>query len=565
MLSSTKPVSNNNIGNHATNQDQEGNLMNNSNKSNNDTNGNNAENHNAPERDASLRERIRASINAARRNAGREEVECDDRPRFTLEQDRNVLKFQVTQTTPTREVVLLKAAIEVSGAFTIPASVTYENEEYAVVSIGMLAFLNNREITSVTIPATAVQIGGGAFAGCSQLATFEVEEGNSNYKAIDGVLYDYAETELVCVPGTQSGEFLINDCVQVINGSAFSACAGLTSVVLGAAVAQIGSRTFSSCSALNRIEVVAENTHFKSVDGVLFNHSATELISVPCGRNGEYTVPDSVSEIADHAFDRCRGLTSVALPTNVAKIGRSPFSVCTSLKRLDVADDNTHYKSVDGVLYNKSMSELIYFPSGCGGDFTVPSGVQKIASGAFAGSDITSVTIPDGVASIASGTFAGCSSLESVVIGTGVKQIEMLAFLNCKNLEAVTYWGTEQPAISESAFRKRGDEPFGKLYLPNATAGFDPEAWGVTEIEYGRISMHERIQLSIRKAREERNRQALADTPAETEYDRATELRESIRAKIRAARAERATETATYYELIDKLAEAISLARKLKP
>lgn len=51
----------------------------------------------------------------------------------------------------------------------IPSSITIDGEEFAVTAIGENAFVNNTEMTQLTIPESISEIGQGAFAGCSAL------------------------------------------------------------------------------------------------------------------------------------------------------------------------------------------------------------------------------------------------------------------------------------------------------------------------------------------------------------------------------------------------------------
>ncbi len=53
-----------------------------------------------------------------------------------------------------------------SGEVVIPASVTYNDVEYSVTSIGEYAFSYCSNLTSITIPNSVTSIGSSAFSGC---------------------------------------------------------------------------------------------------------------------------------------------------------------------------------------------------------------------------------------------------------------------------------------------------------------------------------------------------------------------------------------------------------------
>ena len=50
----------------------------------------------------------------------------------------------------------------------------------------------------------------------------------------------------------------------------------------------------------------------------------------------EFMIPDSVTEIGNHAFYGCNALTHVAIPESVTKIGNGAFSNCSSLMSVTI-------------------------------------------------------------------------------------------------------------------------------------------------------------------------------------------------------------------------------------
>ena len=73
------------------------------------------------------------------------------------------------------------------------------------------------------------------------------------------------------------------------------------------------------------------NSTYSSIDGVLFNKSQTGLIQYPGGKQGAYTIPNSVTSIGESAFEGCIGLTSVSIPNSVVSIEEFAFGYYTGL------------------------------------------------------------------------------------------------------------------------------------------------------------------------------------------------------------------------------------------
>ena len=78
-----------------------------------------------------------------------------------------------------------------------------------------------------------------------------------------------------------------------------------------------------------------------------------------CSGLTSVTIPNSVTSIGGFAFSGCSDLTSVTIPNSVTSIGDFAFLSCSGLTSINVASGNTHYSSIDGVLYNYVQDTLI--------------------------------------------------------------------------------------------------------------------------------------------------------------------------------------------------------------
>ncbi|MBQ4143128.1 MAG: leucine-rich repeat domain-containing protein, partial [Thermoguttaceae bacterium] len=143
-----------------------------------------------------------------------------------------------------------------------------------------------------------------------------------------------------------------------------------------------------------------------------------------------------VTSIGKRAFYECNSLTSVTIPNSVTSIGGGPFAACDKLTEIYVSARNTHFKSVDGILFSADGKTLIQVPRGKGlTEYTIPDGVTSIGKDAFCGcSSLTSVTIPHSVTSIGNWAFSWCASLTSVTIPNSVTSIGDKAFHSCHSL-----------------------------------------------------------------------------------------------------------------------------------
>jgi len=205
-----------------------------------------------------------------------------------------------------------------------------------------------------------------------------------------------------------------------------------------------------------------------------------------CGNTalGDLVIPHiyegkPVTSIGRGAFEDCSSLTSVTIPDSVTSIGHYAFSGCSSLTSIKVGKGNTEYSSEDGVLYNKNKTDLIQFPAGKSGHYTIPDSVTSIYKYAFWDCSLTSVTIPDSFTSILGSAFRGCSSLTSITIPDSVTSIGRSAFRDCSSLTSVTFEG-DAPSLGVDVFS--GVSKGAKIFVYAGATGFGETFGGLPVI-----------------------------------------------------------------------------------
>ena len=302
----------------------------------------------------------------------------------------------------------------------------------SVVSIGDYAFGYCTSLTSITIPDSVTSIGDDAFYDCTSLTSIAVSKNNENYSSQDSVLFNKNKSEILCCPGGKSGKYTVPDGVTSIGNKAFCNCTSLTSITIPDSVMSIGNSAFYHCRSLKSIVISDRVTH---IGDYAFGY-CTSLTSI--------TIPDSVVSMGDYAFGYCTSLTSITIPDSVTSIGEAFFG-CTSLTSITVSKNNENYSSQDGILFNKNKSEIICFPEGKSGKYTIPDSVTSIGDYAFRSCyRLTNITIPDSVTSIGKYAFGFCFRLANIIISDSVAYIGDMAFLHCDSLEDVYYSGTKE-------------------------------------------------------------------------------------------------------------------------
>ena len=321
----------------------------------------------------------------------------------------------------------------VSGDVVIPSSVEHNNVTYSVTSIGNSAFRECSGLTSVTIPNSVTFIGNSAFRECSGLTSVTIP--NSVTSIGNSAFYRCSGLTSVTIPNS----------VTFIGNSAFRECSGLTSVSIPNSVTSIGNSAFYYCIGLTSVNIPNSVT---SIENWAFSY---------CSGLTSVTIPNSVASIGNSAFYRCSGLTSVTIPNSVTTIGESAFADCSSLNSINVASGNTHYSSIDGVLYNYVQDTLMQCP-GAKTSLTIPNSVTSIGNNAFLYCrGLTSITIPNSVTSIGNDAFYNCSGLTSLTIPNSVTSIGNNAFSYCRDLTSVKCLASIPPSIGNNSFQNISD------------------------------------------------------------------------------------------------------------
>lgn len=266
---------------------------------------------------------------------------------------------------------------------------------YSTVAIGSGAFKSNSMITSIELPSSIKFIGNYAFQSCSSLQSIDLGRGVTSIGR--GAFLSCNSLLTIMVPGN----------VVSIGDDAFSDCTSLFSATLLPGVKSIGGWAFNRCTSLTQIQMM----------------------------NG-------VTSIGDYAFYSCTSLQSVSIPSGIVSIGEGAFESCTSLQQIDTNSNNRYYTSLDGVLYNKVVTELVQYPGGRSGAFSIPNSVSTIGIAAFSECRLLDeINIPSSVTTIKEGAFFHCTSLPSITLPMSVTSIGDEAFKMCTSLTRMIFEG----------------------------------------------------------------------------------------------------------------------------
>ena len=381
-----------------------------------------------------------------------------------------------------------------------------------IEKLGNVCFYGAK-LTKINIPKNVSEISHTAWAGLDAVPECKVDGANTHFDSdANGVLYTEGKAELRSVPSsiaakTSSDTYTVDQSVTSIALSAFSSNPGLKKVILPPNLEKVeeGWPSIAATSQLEEFAMTPSSTaKYEVKDGVLFKKEPSKLVLYPHAKNvAEYTVPAGVKEMASYGIAGNGNMTSInlnevtkvetsaivdiaklktiKLPKDIKKAGlrQGAFERCNALEAYEVAEGNTDFSAVEGVLFSENKEILYFYPlAKPNTSYTIPSTVKEIAAKAFQGAaKLTSLVIPTSVEKIqeqafrqnyklasvkfcepskitnlSAYSFWQCPSLTEVTLPSSITEIGKV-FLQCENLETVNVPANAKlKTIKEDAF-----------------------------------------------------------------------------------------------------------------
>ena len=257
-----------------------------------------------------------------------------------------------------------------TGTLTLPSKLE---------TLGEAAFgaNTNFENTKIVIPASLKKIGidyevNGENLGLSthdfynfgakteKFEAFEVEEGNENFVAIDGVLYTKDRKRLISYPRNKKGDtYEILDGVVTLDEFSFASNMNLQTLIVPDSInfeprkkgIRMENKTpvtaaLYSYSAIQDINIKETNPNYTSIDGVVYTKDKKELLCVSTGRTKEVIIPDGVETIIDYAVfpsQVARSIPKMYIPSSLTNISNMNLKILNNygaIKKFEIAEDN---------------------------------------------------------------------------------------------------------------------------------------------------------------------------------------------------------------------------------
>lgn len=260
-------------------------------------------------------------------------------------------------------------------------SIIFEDGGEAPLTIAEGAFYGSASgLTEITLPARLQTLGDYAFGAKSSLKTVTLE---SDSGSIQGAGFDYSNKAFISA--------------TVVNAAPY-----VTTLYLGKTVsADINIAGIFGSRNLKTVEIHKDNPYLESEDQVIYDKNRTTIVYYLDSREGEYVIPNSVTEIKAGTFKQKDGLTKVTIHNGVTYIGDQAFYNAKNLAEVIMQEGGDAVLNLgDGVFENCYALT----------NAKLSTRIRTIGSRLFKGCRImTEAEIPEGVTELGDEAFSGYS------------------------------------------------------------------------------------------------------------------------------------------------------------
>lgn len=301
-----------------------------------------------------------------------------------------------------------------------------------------------------------------------------VAKNDPSYQSIEGVIYTKDGKEIVRVPQKRTELKIKEGCTEFnmqsvlynstdSEGDEFNNCSKLKKIVIPSSVKSINKVKYKTDRAdacdmhVDTIEIAPKDFDANSLYALgsslgknITIESLMKLLPDQItykdhmyitkdhgllkydGKDANVEIPEEITWIAPEAFYRNETLKNVKLPSKITTIEENTFYGCSELEAVVIPDQVT-------MIGKSAFDECTVLKS-----VTFGKSLKVIKDQAFASVNIRNFTIPSGIQKIETGAFAGINQIGTVTFEGSTKYVAADAFMNSTGIKLVYKKGIKE-------------------------------------------------------------------------------------------------------------------------
>jgi uncharacterized repeat protein (TIGR02543 family) len=287
--------------------------------------------------------------------------------------------------------------------------------------IGALAFANNSSVTQLDLPASLTSIDFGAFLGMTMLEEINFAEGMNLSYLGGGMFAENVNLLSIHLPeGLQT----------IVSGTFWRSY--LQFIYLPSTITNVESYAFRDAIQINTVEF-HPNSEIALLREGTFYFAHIERVILPNGlheiQNYAFDVAMGLEEIVIHensrltilnqgSFIGAHRVREIYFPETVETLTVGILINLHSLESITISPNHPNYTTINGILYNKDVTELIFYPNmNHITSYEVPSSVHSIGIAAIDYAyQLNTLILHSGILTIGHNNLRGSTNLESIIV-----------------------------------------------------------------------------------------------------------------------------------------------------
>ena len=324
-------------------------------------------------------------------------------------------------------------------SITIPSSVT---------SIGYAAFVSCSRLTSITIPNSVTSIGDEAFGECSSLTSITIP--NSVTYIGEATFYDCSSLEYLSIPNSVkfSEVYEENDYIWTEYYYGFTClyeCYNLKTLIVPADFFGVDLEDYYEGDFMEEFAYLPRQLESLTINGGNMTHPFGWDFMTQNRKSLKHIDFGATESIAEEAFNNFYNLESLVLPSQLETIPYMAVAECVKLKSISIPA--TVVEIEDRAFENCRMLSSVAFAEN--------GALTRIGNWAFYNNhELTNLVIPEGVTEVGHAAFYGCTYLKEMTLPSTVQNIADNGFALCAKLQRMNVDALVPPTVAARTFEE---------------------------------------------------------------------------------------------------------------